>query len=122
VSEDCDSDAWSLVRLSERTWSPEVVRPVHIQPSTNPVVIATTAATMDHHARSSSVPVRTGRRDKSSTMQLQASANRNRMAQRTRFLSDVIFDNVCYQNVEKHVHATCCQVVEKRNIQNGTYH
>ena len=81
-----DSDAWSLVRVSDRTFTPEVVRPVHIQLSRNPVTIATAAAAADHTHRSSSVPVRTGAREKSSSAESQSSGCKNRPSRKTRYV------------------------------------
>lgn len=77
-----DSDTWSLVGVTDRTWTPEVVQSVHIRTSKNPVIMAT-GAMADHHARSSSVPVRRPSREKSSSTPLQP-GSRNRPSHRTR--------------------------------------
>jgi len=76
-----DNGAWSLVGMDERTWMPEVVRPVRVSSSKN--VVATAVAT-EQHCRSSSVPVRTGSRDKSAAAELQLAGSRNRPSHRTR--------------------------------------
>lgn len=75
---DSDSDSWSLVHVAERTWTPEVLRPVRIT-SKNPVTVVTAAAAANHH-RSSSVPVRTDSREKSSS----ADVSRHRPSHRNR--------------------------------------
>lgn len=79
---DRDTDTWSLVRVAERTWTPEVERSVHIQTSKNPVTTA--ARTADHHARSSSVPGRTATRGNSSLTRLQSTDSSSRPQHKTR--------------------------------------
>jgi len=75
-----DSGTWSLVGVSERTWLPDVVRPVRIQSSKNIVAMA---AADEQHGRSSSVPVRTGSREKSAAAESQSAGSRNRPSHRT---------------------------------------
>jgi len=79
-----DNGAWSLVGVDERTWMPEVVRPVRVSSSKNVVAMVTTAVATEQHYRSSSVPVRTGSRDKSAAAELQLAGSRNRPSHRTR--------------------------------------
>jgi len=81
---DGDGDTWSLVTMPEKSWTPEVVQSVHIQTLKNPVTMTTASAAAEHHARSSSVPVRKGSRDKSTLTELPSSHNRNRPLHRNR--------------------------------------
>jgi len=78
-----DNDTWSLVKVTDRGWTPEVVQSVNVRSSKNPVSVVTASAVADHHARSSSVPVRTGTREKSSS-ELPSAGSRNRTAHRSR--------------------------------------
>jgi len=68
-----DCDSWSMVRLSQRSGMPDVVQPVHIQ---SPKSHLSTTVAADRHSRSSSVPVRTGSRDKSTPAESVRSGNR----------------------------------------------
>jgi len=84
-----DNGAWSLVGVNERTSIPEVMRPVRINSSKNIVAMATAAVAAEQHCRSSSVPVRTGSRDKSTAAELQLAGSRIRPPHRTR--SEMLF-------------------------------
>jgi len=78
-----DSDTWSLVRVTEQGWTPKVVQSVNIEASKNPGPgIPTACVAADHHARSSSVPVRTGR--KFSSELPSTATNRNKTFHRNR--------------------------------------
>jgi len=82
-----DSDTWSLVRVMEHGWTPEVVQSVNIEASKNPgprtSAVPATCAAADHHARSSSVPVRTGRKASSSELP-SAAPGRNNTSRKNR--------------------------------------
>jgi len=80
---EADGDTWSLVNVTDKTFMPEVVRPVRIQSSKNIIAMATAAAAAEHHSRSSSVPVRTLSRENSSA-ELQSTGSRNRPSSRSR--------------------------------------
>jgi len=77
-----DSDTWSVVRVTERGWTPEVEQSINIHSSKNHPVSMLTAG--DHHGRSSSVPVRTRSRDKTSS-ELSSASTRTRPSHRARF-------------------------------------
>jgi len=78
-----DSDTWSVVRVTERGWTPEVVQSVNIQTSKNPVSMVTGATAADHH-RSSSVPVRTASREKASSSDMSTAGSRMKPSYRAR--------------------------------------
>ena len=81
---DSDAGSWSVVSVDERTSMPDVVRPVRISSSKNIVAMATAAVDAEQHCRSSSVPVRTGSRDKPEAAELSSSGSRTRRLHRTR--------------------------------------
>jgi len=80
-----DSDSWSVVRVSDRTFTPEVVRSVHIPTSKSPVAVAAAAAATEHPHRSLSVPGRTATGKKSSSAESHSTVSRIRPSRKTRF-------------------------------------